>query len=230
MAEPGADQSEGPPPAHLVHHGHRFVALYLFILVLAAAVGATYGWQHHKLVAADKQIASLNAQIADLKKPAATSTPTTTDPTANWTPYSDKTAQFSLKYPATWSHVACDSLLLLGPTAATTGHCQSDSIGQMFVTSVAGDKRSTYELDASNYSNISKQTVTVNGTSSQKESGTYSSAPGAALGPASGTKVVVYIFYLNGRTYAAKYQQDPAAPDVLSDFDLMVTKTLKFSS
>jgi hypothetical protein len=43
------------------------------------------------------------------------------------------------------------------------------------------------------------------------------------------TKVVIYSFYANGRTYIAQYNQRIDDPDILPDFDLMITKTLKFS-
>jgi hypothetical protein len=45
-----------------------------------------------------------------------------------------------------------------------------------------------------------------------------------------GAKVVVYYFYAHGKTYVAQYTQESGHPDVLRDFDLMVTRTLKFSN
>lgn len=51
----------------------------------------------------------------------------------------------------------------------------------------------------------------------------------AVPGLPDGTKVVVYSFHAHGRTYVAQYTQRSSYPDVLRDFDLMVTKTLKFS-
>jgi hypothetical protein len=46
-----------------------------------------------------------------------------------------------------------------------------------------------------------------------------------------GTKVVLYCFRANGDvTYQAEYNQEPNYPDVLTDFNLMVTKTLQFHS
>jgi hypothetical protein len=44
-----------------------------------------------------------------------------------------------------------------------------------------------------------------------------------------GTKVVIYLFYAHGRTYVVRYGQRIGEPDILRDFDLMITKTLKFS-
>ncbi len=45
-----------------------------------------------------------------------------------------------------------------------------------------------------------------------------------------GTKVVIYSFFTKGRTYTLQYVQKAGYPDVLTDFDLMVTKTFKLSS
>ena len=47
-----------------------------------------------------------------------------------------------------------------------------------------------------------------------------------------GTEVTVYIFYEpdDNRTYTATYIQLDSYPNVLSDFDRMVTDTLRFES
>lgn len=77
---------EGPPLKRL---GHRFVSLYLLILLMALAVGLTYSWQHRKVQNLQKQVASLNTQVSDLKKQveAAKSSATTPAPTTSSTKY-----------------------------------------------------------------------------------------------------------------------------------------------
>jgi hypothetical protein len=44
-----------------------------------------------------------------------------------------------------------------------------------------------------------------------------------------GTNVVDYVFYTNNKTYAISYEQHPSYPNVLSDFELLVTNTFKFA-
>lgn len=66
--ESSADQQ---PPAHLVRRGHRFVSLYLLILIVALAIGLTYRWQHRQVENLQKEVASLNTQLAGFKQTAA---------------------------------------------------------------------------------------------------------------------------------------------------------------
>lgn len=101
----------------------------------------------------------------------------------------------------------------------------------MFITSDEGDKRSLRELDSKYYPDVKTETVVVSGVTGKRQTGIYQRAPGdEGFGPNTGDKFVVYIFYTNSLTYYASYSIESTHPDVLKDFDLMVTKTLKFSS
>ena len=53
--------SADQPP--LAKHGHRFVAIYLLILLAAASIGGIYSWQHQKVKDLNKQVASLRSQM-----------------------------------------------------------------------------------------------------------------------------------------------------------------------
>lgn len=164
-------------------------------------------------------------------------TPAAKDPTADWVAYSSTAGKYSLKHPKNWveaSHLdQCnDGLFLVGGNASSVGVCGSESFGQMNVDSQMGDISAGLNLASDGYVSVTKTSTTAAGVSGTKYSGTASGqqsgdAPG---GFADGTKVVRYIFVTNDRTYSATYAQQSGYPDVLSDFDLMVTKTLKFSS
>ncbi|PJE65369.1 hypothetical protein COU91_02015 [Candidatus Saccharibacteria bacterium CG10_big_fil_rev_8_21_14_0_10_47_8] len=166
------------------------------------------------------------------KKPS--STLQKTDPTADWTAYSDKAGNFSLKYPKSWvtatnPELCSEGILLLGANTASVGKCASEGFGQIAVTSNEGDYSSDSNF-SSGYVQVTKSSVTVDSVAGVKESG-IASGQEAGLGSLDdGVKVVEYTFYTNGKTYKATYTQEPSYPDALSDFNLMVTQTLKFHS
>lgn len=154
--------------------------------------------------------------------------------TKDWKAYSSQEGQYSFKHPASWVYapnadVCAEGLVLLGANASAVGTCASENGGQMLVSSQNGDLRSQYELKSSNYPDLKAENVTVDGVAGKKQSGTFKADPNAeGSGPADGDKVVAYIFYANGRTYQANYWIKTSFPDVLKDFETMVTKTLKF--
>jgi hypothetical protein len=120
-----------------------------------------------------------------------------------------------------------DSYLLLGGNSNSVGKYCADGGGQMSVGSYEGDQR--YEYKASDWKNITKEDVTAGGIQGTKQTATAYNQ-GELLGALpDGTLQVKYIFYTNGRTYIAIYSKFDSYPDVLSDFNLMVTKTLKFT-
>lgn len=179
------------------------------------------------------------------KKPAATTTTTTStqkvtteptkaevDPTADWTAFSSKEGEFSVKYPTAWVKLTCDSDsgLFLAANASSLAKCGSDSGGQMLVASYKGNILSSQELKSDHYPDLVTESVSVNGVTGKKQTGTYKSVPDEiGVGPADGDKKVMYTFYTNNRTYYASYSIKASYPDALSDFNLMVTKTLKFT-
>lgn len=160
------------------------------------------------------------------------------DPTADWVSYSNTEGSFSLKHPRTWVKASnlelCNpGLLLIGANADSVGRCASESFGQMSVASVAGDSSKEAELK-DGYTKIVRTSARANGVTgvvmSAEASGQVENEFGIGGGLPAGTKVNTYIFYANGRTYTATYIKLSSYPDALSDFNLMVTKTLKFSS
>jgi hypothetical protein len=226
-----------------INKQHGFTVVEgLLILVIVGIIGGT-GWC--VMSANNKTNDTLNnsglgTAVKATKKKQTTPAPVAqADPTAGWTAYSSKTGKYSLKYPSTWVRPAnqqnCanddDSFLMIGPTAQSVGNCGSDNTGEMYVSSSSGDQRASNELSKTTFPDLATQSVTVNGIQGERLSGTSNgSGQGIGFGTEDkGAKVIMYIFYTNGRTYTAAYYQNKY-PDVLSDFDLMITKTLKFSS
>lgn len=155
-----------------------------------------------------------------------------TDPTEDWITYHTDVGKFTVKYPKEWvtspNKDACDeTLLLLGADSGSVGHCNSDSGGQIIISSTDGvQPASSYSAD--NYKDITSKNVTVQGVKGTRQSGTVKADPEFGIGPPAGTKEVLYVFVTNGKTYTLNYIQQPSFKDVLSDFELLVTKTLKF--
>jgi Tfp pilus assembly protein PilV len=217
----------------------------LLILVVVGILGFT-GW--YVWSAKNKTNSTYNSTgNSSAAKYTKKSTPVTPDPTADWTSYSSKEGQFSLKYPKTWITAAqpdqCSAgILLLGTDSKSVGACGSSNGGQISITSVAGDSQKDSELSSATtgsgnlgFEDIKTSSVTVNDIKGEKQIGTASGME--VQGPPGlpkGTKVTKYIFFNNGRTYVATYTSGNysgnAYKDALSDFDLMITKTLKFSA
>src|SRR5262249_21670517 len=84
------------------------------------------------------------------------------------------------------------------------------------------------------FQNITRQKVTVDNIEGAREAGTamgqMDTEKFAMPGLPDDTKVVIYSFYAHGITYTAHYTQQVEEPDILRDFELMVTKTLRFSN
>ncbi len=207
----------------------------LLILIIVGILGGT-GWYvynaHNKTADTFNNADQANSSVVKYTKKAKPAV----DPTADWTSYSSKDGQYSLKYPKTWATAAhpelCSAgLLLLGADAKSVGACASENAGQVEVVSISGDSSKDAELKTG-YVSITKTSVTVGTVVGVKMVGTASGqvtsgAPGAL---ADGTKVTKYIFYTNSHTYTATYVQLASYPNALSDFNLMVTKTLNFSA
>jgi hypothetical protein len=120
-----------------------------------------------------------------------------------------------------------DKTFLLGPTADTAGSCGSDNISQMSFYSFTVES-GPQGLSEQYYDNITTDSVIVGGVKGERQSGTYNYS-GFGLGPEKGTKTIEYTFKTNGIIYKATYEQQPNFPDVQKEFDLIVTKTLKFT-
>jgi hypothetical protein len=166
--------------------------------------------------------------------------PAEPDETAGWEPYISAEGKFSLRHPKNWVRPAnpedcTPGLFMAGANAESAGACASDSFGQIYVSSTEGDHISDHKLatNAYPYQNVTSQQAPADNIKGTRETGTAKgqmSEQFAMPGLPDGTKVVVYSFYAHGRTYVAQYTQRSGDPDVLRDFDLMVTKTLKFSN
>jgi hypothetical protein len=166
--------------------------------------------------------------------------PSEPDVTAGWTPYISAEGKFSLRHPKNWVRPTnpedcTPGLFMAGANAESAGACASDSFGQIYVSSTEGDHIGDHKLatNAYPYQNVTSQQAPADNIKGTRETGTAKgqmSEQFAMPGLPDGTKVVVYSFYAHGRTYTAQYTQRSGDPDVLRDFDLMVTKTLKFSN
>ncbi|OGL30444.1 hypothetical protein A3F37_01035 [Candidatus Saccharibacteria bacterium RIFCSPHIGHO2_12_FULL_41_12] len=215
-------------------NGFSFIG-FLLILIIIAILGFV-GWYVYKANNDAKNAQKNTSQEAENPSKSIKSKKSAPiDPTKDWTAYSDAKGQFSLKYPVKWvkaerPELCNPGLLLLGANASSVGVCASESFGQVAIASIAGDQRADNKL-AAGYNNITSQQVTVDGVVGTRDAGSafgQQSEIGAVY--PNGTKVVKYIFFTAGITYTATYVQGANYPDALSDFDLLVTKTLKFSS
>jgi hypothetical protein len=196
------------------------VVLILVIVGLIGVVGFMVYKNHNKAT-----------PVATTQK-TSTPKPVAVDPTTNWTAYSGSDGKISLKYPTTWvtashSELCSRGILLLGADISSVGKCATEGSGQVSVT-WQPSHADCGDLNSDAYTINSKDTVTVSGVSGLKQTAT-AKAPSFSVGAdPEGTKVVNYCFNTDGYTYVADYTQLSSYPDALHDFNLMVTKTLKF--
>jgi len=166
------------------------------------------------------------------------SQPAEIDETADWTPYISAEGKFSLRHPKNWARptepeLCTPGLFMAGADAKSVGQCASDNFGQIYVSSTEGRRLDEHKLATGNYpyQNITSRKASVDNIEGRRETGTAMGQTDEKFempGLPDGAKVVVYSFYAHGRTYVAQYTQRIGDPDVMRDFDLMVTKTLKF--
>jgi len=171
--------------------------------------------------------------------------PDKTDETADWITYVGSASRFSLRYPKYWAvgHAnpqncteAERSDFTAGANADLVADCGTEYVGQIYIYSNEGNELSSHKLttDLYPYQNITSKKVTVDNIEGAREAGTamgqMDDEKFGMPGLPDGTKVVIYLFYAHGRTYVAWYGQQIGEPDILRDFDLMITKTLKFSN
>jgi hypothetical protein len=212
----------------------------LLILVIVAIIGGTGWYIWHSRSNTDKTLTANSSSTSNFnKKGTPSKAPTqSTGPTADWASYSSPLGKFTLKYPKSWVvptnpdlciSTAETGLFMIGPSAETAGKCGSDGFGQVTVT-WRSDRQFCGDLNDNAWTQNSKETVTVAGTSAAKITA-FAKAPGQGLGAVpEGTKNVQYCFVANNKTYIADYEQQPSYPDVLNDFNTLVTKTLTVSN
>jgi hypothetical protein len=206
-------------------------AILIFIVILLLGFGGWLVWHRSKSSgAADKTATSSEKSEKKAEKKAAA------DPTDDWVLYTNAEGVFSFKHPASWVQAASpelcsEGLALFAPSTASVGTCASENGGQIQVFSTAGDASADYQLDAAYYTVTTDDPVTVEGVAGHRLSATVvgMEAVSEVGGYPDNTKIVRYIFVTGGKTYVASYVQQPSYPDVLSDFTLLVTETLKFS-
>lgn len=207
--------------------GFGVIEVLLTLIILGLIVfTAYYVWNAKQDT--DKTLKPTDSTV-EVKK----NTPsTTTDKTASWTAYTNKTAGFSLKYPKTWVTPAhpdsCGKdILMLGADDKSVGTCASENAGQMTISS-RPDEAGCQDLSGSSWTQNSKETVTVSGVTGTKTVATAKEQGDGMGALPKGTKMVQYCFVTSGTTYTANYTQLSTYPDVLDDFNAMVNKTLKF--
>jgi hypothetical protein len=191
--------------------------------------------------------ASEASHIAGKQPPRQKVLPEKTDETADWITYVSPKGGFSLRHPRSWAvgpqqSQYCGNAefsFTAGADADLVADCGTEYIGQIYLTSEEGNQlgKNKIETDKEFYRNLSSRKVMVDNIEGTRESGTAMGQSSdkfeeknVLLGLPDGTKVVVYSFYVHGRTYVAEYNHRIGEPDILRDFDLMITKTLKFSN
>lgn len=210
--------------------GFSAVELILIIVVIGLLGGlGWYVWAKGKDTKPATTTSSPAKVVTSAAKPAV-------DPTADWVLHTDVAGKFTLKHPKTWveathPELCSQGIYLIGADKNSVGVCASEGFGQIAIISETGDAQAQNKL-STGYTSVTETKATVNGVNGVRDIGTASgqmSGDNAIGGYADGTKVVKYIFFTNGRTYSATYVKTSTSPDVLSDFDLMVTKTLMFT-
>ncbi len=201
------------------------VVLILIIVVLVGVVGFMVYNNH------SKKTASITT-VTTTKPTTPKATPV--DSTASWIAYVGPDGKISLKYPKTWATASNPDLctagiLLLGSDSNSVGKCATENFGQISVSWQASHDACS-DLDSDAWTVNSKETIKVSGVSGLKQTATAKD-PGQMLGaPPEGTPTVNYCFNSGGYIYRANYTKLAAYPDALNDFNLMVTKTLKFGN
>jgi hypothetical protein len=207
-------------------------AILIIVIIAAIGLGGWYVWKKQNTKDAHSTTNSQKQSESSTKESAQEATP---DPTADWVTYSNATGKFSFKHPAAWVFAdnpqACtEGLVLFAPVQTALGKCATESGGQMMVLGTEGDVRSEYKIGQgylTEYTGVVEVDVTVDGVTGIKQTATASGQEDVGALP-DGTKIVQYVFYANGKTYLARYTQYPAYPDVVGDFNKLVTQTLKF--
>ena len=209
---------------------------------MAGGVGY-YVWHTNSQAKASLDAASKSAASTPPKV-----TKKATGLTAGWKTYVSNEGKFTVRYPAGWVQPTNQDLcgdylksnLEVGPDLRSVIKCASDGTdSQVSIRWQKGDTRS----DPANTLNKSIYTLNsqgneivadnVKGVVIAGEAKNQGVEPGLGALP-DGTEIVLYIFYVHGNTYVARYTQYPSSQqegpnqDKLADFNLMVTQTLKF--
>ena len=184
------------------------------------------------------------SQIEAKQIPQQKGLPEKTVETAGWITFVSSKGRFSLRHPKSWAighkepQFCTDTefSFTAGADADLVGECGTEYFGQIHVVSEEGNKLSQHKsirTDSQSYQYITRKKVMVDNIEGTREAGTVrqnNNELDIEHPLPDGTKVVIYSFYAHGRTYVAQCQQRIDEPDILRDFDLMITKTLRFSN
>lgn len=212
---------------------HFEIALLILVVALIGFAGYTV-WQKNK-----PESAATTTVVTEKKDTKTESTNSQSDPTSDWKTYTSTTGKFTLKHPKTWAtasnpELCAEGLVMFGADSNSVGRCAADgarAFGQMAITWRSDRKDLSscgLNLNEELWTIDSTETTTVAGVQAVKTSGTYKNDDQAQGGQAKGNKAVQYCFVGNGSQYIASYTKWSDYPDVLSDFNTMVTKTFKF--
>ena len=208
----------------------------LLILIILGLLGGTgwYVWQSK-----DKTDKSYkNSDSANSSTFLYASRPNEDVAPDGWEYYFDEAGDFSFYYPPSWilQHKGCNpGLVLMGANERAAGRCGTESFGQITVYSKEGPPTSeSYLREAGGYTNIRRHDAPtaddiIGSKQSGKAIGQQQESEIGTTGLADGTEVTFYLFYDQdaNRTHTATYRQLEGAPNVLTDFDRMVS-TLTF--
>lgn len=122
--------------------------------------------------------------------------------------------------------------MLGADSASTSAYCADGGNGGVSFSSAAASqaKCSDYQFKSRDYTDITTDTVVVSSVSGTRQTGV--TKQGNALGMSgldAGLKDATYCFTDKDITYVASYTQTPGHADVLATFDMIVTKTLRFT-
>jgi Tfp pilus assembly protein PilV len=204
----------------------------ILVLVIVALLGVV-GWFVYNRNQDNKSTNNTTSTTttSTVTSPSTSTTTKPVDPTGEWVVFTSSDKAFSVKYPKTWAAGEKDcykGLALWGNTKSVPAWCHSENVVQVHISTMDGNQ-TAYGL-TTGWKNVSKKTVKVDGVSGERQEGTASGQEGTGVGELpDGTTKVRYMFYTNGKTYFVDYIKLSDYPDVLSDFDLMVTSTLDFS-
>ncbi len=202
----------------------------ILALVVLAAVGyGVYYWQHKqvsddntKVSSLQSQVSSLQAQINKLSqaaKPSSKSSTSSTQPSATaLTSFTSKDGKFSLQYPSSWlvtpSCTNLDNQFNAGSNTSSAGACNTSSGASPEITVLD----TTHPCIVPSSGGTTRQVI-VSGVKGQEYTST------------DGTHIVYCVASpsVSGLSYVATYTQSAGNPNVSSDFNNMVTGSLKFN-
>jgi hypothetical protein len=163
--------------------------------------------------------------------------PATSTSTVGWLALSNRSGQFSLRYPPEWGALNCDGNPALSPNAALgpeiksapgmcfwSEHEPTVSIDEFPTGTPASSQPGEYVGDITG--TIS---VTVDGLTGTRQTATVT-ADNTTICPCKGATQVVYRFTKADHSYVVYYTREPGEPDLTDDFDTLVERTLTFSA